>query len=55
MDFIILPRHNTLIGLDWFNTVKANVETYNQTSVFKSIEKHLEDIKEVLQRLKNFP
>ncbi len=25
-----------MIGLDWFNTVKAHVETYNQTLVFKS-------------------
>ena len=36
MEFMILPRHNTLIGLDWFNTVQAHVETYNQTLVFKT-------------------
>ena len=48
MDFIILPRHNTLIGLDWFNTVKAHVETYNQTLVFKSriIPLQTEDIED---------
>lgn len=34
LEFIILPRQNTLLGLDWFNTVKAHVETYDNTLVF---------------------
>ena len=38
MEFMILPRHNTLLGIDWFNTVKAHVETYNNRLVFAKRE-----------------
>ena len=32
--FLILPRHNVLIGVDWFNEAKAYVLHYNHTLVF---------------------
>ena len=38
MEFMILPRHNTLLGIDWFNAVKAHVETYKHKLVFAKRE-----------------
>jgi hypothetical protein len=32
--YMILPRHNVLIGVDWFNEAKAYVLHYNHTLVF---------------------
>ena len=34
MEFMILPRHNTLLGLDWFNLIGAHIETYSNKLVF---------------------
>ena len=36
IEYIILPRHNVLLGLDWFNKTKASIQTYNQSLIFSS-------------------
>ena len=35
LEFIILPRHNILLGCDWLNLTETVVSTYNKSLIFK--------------------
>ena len=35
LEFLVLPRHNVLIGCDWLNITETSVSTYNKSLIFK--------------------
>ena len=54
MSFIILPRHNILLGMDWLALNNAPINFGNRTICFKDDPEICHDIKnEVLEKDSN--
>ena len=42
LEFLVLPRHNILIGCDWMNLTETSISTYNKSINFKGRTIYLE-------------
>lgn len=54
LKFLILPRHNLLLGCDWNKTIDASIESYNNTLTFGRREIKLDPQEEYSQQVLAF-